>query len=291
MFERATVAAAVGVAESGTSGESGTSPGDGFAAPDLISTNLNSATGNSGLNVGEVFPQTGGGAYVLASAAGGVSGSRCLHIFAPPGSSDLFYPVGIGWTRRNAVYVRTKFRIPSGNAPNGNFKGLRFHDTGGPGNNGEFYGGDPSWAFDWDGDQSLLSLGLYYGNQPAEEASYGVINYGDNLDDDVFHALEIFYDRNVAGGFVEVSFWFDGVPIVQPTGPCFASFYSPTFEHPFSSWIGGSAGVSPSRIRCARSGTGGTFLEDFTVMETVSSGEGEVFWDDLAASTQRIGPT
>lgn len=264
----------------------------GFNPPDLWSTDINSTLNNSGFNVGEVFPQTGGGAYVLASATGGTGGSRCLQIFVPGSSGSLFYPVGGGWTRRNDVYVRWKFRIPPGMAPAGNFKGIRFHDPTGPGNNGELFSSF-DWAFDWDGDQSLLALGLYLGSQPSEEATYGIIPYAENLDDDQQHSIEMHYDRNVAGSLVRVRFWFDGTPIVQPAGPCFAGFYSPTFEHPFASYVDGGPG-EPSYIEVARSVVGGTFLEDCTCMETVSSSgpdDAEIFWDDPAASTERIGPT
>lgn len=82
------------------------------------------------------------------------------------------------------------------------------------------------------------------------------------------------------------------MPVVQPAGPCFSSFYGPSFQHPFASWIGGVAGVSPSRIRVARSATGGTLLDDVTFQETISQNPERVAtyqWDHVAASSQRIG--
>lgn len=292
MFERATITATVGGSDGWTAGEAATSPstGSGFAAPDLISTDINSSADNSGFNIG-TFPS---GIYTAVND--GVGNSRCMRVTIPVtlDGGSISEAIGLDFGEdRTSVYAIAAFRIQSDEYPTGdaNIKGLRFHSTG-IGNNGEFYGGGFFWAFDWDGDQADLQLGISFAAQPSDQTSYGVVPYLENAADGQIHWIEMFYDRSVAGGFVEVSFWVDDVPVVQPEGPCFSSFYGPSFEHPFSSWIGGEAGVTPSRIRVTRSAQGGTTLRDFTLTETISQNperQAIYQWDSPAASTQRIG--
>ena len=275
------------VTPAGVLGNSYTPPGGGFAPPDLISTTLNDPANNSGFNVGGTFPS---GIYTAPND--GVGGSRCMRVTIPitQDGGSVSAAHGLAWGDRTSVYTRAATRIRPGLFPVGNIKGQRYHSTS-AGNNGELYS-NFAWAFDWDGDQALLDLGIYFGSQPSAQANYGVLPYLENLADGQIHWIEVFYDRNVAGGFVEVSFWVNGVPIVQPAGPCFSEFYGPSFAHPFASWVGGQVGVSPSRIRVTRSAQGGNTIGDCTWTETISQSEtlSEVQWDELAASTQRIGP-
>lgn len=292
MFERATITATVGGSDGWTAGEAATSPstGSGFAPPDLVWTDLNSSAANSGFTVGGNIPS---GIYTAPND--GYGNTRCMRVTIPVtlDGGSISEAHGLSWTERTSVHVCSMVRIHPNEYPTGDFniKGIRFHNAL-IGNCSELYG-NFTWAHDWDGDQANLDLGMYLGVQPSAQATYGVVPYLENLADGAEHWLEIFYDRNVAGGFVEVSFWADGTPIVQPVGPCFSSFYGPSFQHPFSNWIGGSAGVTPSRIRTARSATAGTLLGDCTWNETISQNPDRIViyqWDHMAASSARIGP-
>lgn len=191
MIERSSVNAAVAVAEAGTAGENATAPGGGggFAPPDLLSTDINSSAGNSGFNVGSPFPES-----IYTAVNDGFGGSRCMRVTIPVtldgGSISRTY--GLGWSPRTSVHFIWMYRIRANEYPTGdaNIKGARCHNST-AGNNGEFYGGVPGWAFDWDGDQALLDVGVYWGAQPSDNATYGVVAYLANLADGQEHWIEV----------------------------------------------------------------------------------------------------
>ena len=260
-----------------------TAPG-GFTPPDLVNLNFNNAADDFRIeNGGATFP----GAYHTADATGGRNGSRAIRIQISPQFDNGFEPVGPAWPNRGRVFVRWYFRMQG--QPGGNVKGFRFHSD--YSNNGEFYGGSPCWAFDfepsgWQG--ACFSTGVYYGAAPSNDLGFGIQPTCPNVADGNWHWLEVDYDRN-AGSNVEVRIWCDGQAVVLPVGAAWFGAWNQTV--PGVQWIGGDRATNtPTTWRTPRIDR--NFLTGVYIWPTISqaSGTATVWVDDVAASSQRIGP-
>lgn len=269
------IATASGFAD--TSSVTLTVPGQ-FAPPDLVNLSFNNAADDNQIeNGGASFP----GAYHTADATGGRNGSRAIRVVVSSQFNNGFEPVGPIWPNRGRVFVRWYFRMQG--TPGGNVKGFRFHAD--YSNLGEVYGGDPCWSFDWEPAGwagSCFYAGMDYG--PSSDPN----NTCSNLADGNWHWIEVDYDRN-AGPNVEVRLWCDGQAVVMlPNGG------SPSyFGQPLTAvlWVGGSRATNtPTTWRTPRIDR--NFLTGVYIWPTISqaSGTATIWVDDLAASSQRIGP-
>lgn len=258
-------------------------PAGTFAPPDLLSLSFDNPADDRLIeNGGASFP----GAYHTADATGGRGGSRAIRIVISPQYDNGFEPVGPVWPSRGRVFVRWYFRMQG--TPGGNVKGFRFHADFS--NAGEVYGGSPCWSFDWEPSGwagACFSSGMYYGLAPADDRAYGMVPTCENLADGNWHSIEVDYDRN-AGSNVEVRLWCDGKAVVLPDGRSPRYFGQPI---PGVLWVGGNRATNtPTTWRAAR--VDRNFLTGVYMWPTISqaSGTATVWVDDVAASSQRIGP-
>ena len=248
-----------------------------FAPPDLVNLSFNNAADDNLIeNGGATFP----GAYHTADATGGRNGSRAIRVVVSPQFDNGFEPVGPVWPNRGRVFVRWYFRMQG--TPGGNVKGFRFHAD--YSNLGELYGGSPCWSFDWEPAGwagSCFYAGMSYGPSSDPNSTCS------NLADGNWHWFEIDYDRN-AGAFVEVRLWCDGNAIVMPDGGS-PSYFGQVLTSVL--WVGGSrASNTPTTWRTPRIDR--NFLTGVYIWPTISqaSGTATIWVDDVAASSQRIGP-
>jgi hypothetical protein len=256
-----------------------------FAPPDLVNLTFNDA-GEDRLieNGGASFP----GAYHTADATGGRNGSRAIRVVISPQYDNGFEPIGPVWPNRGRVFVRWYFRTQG--TPQGNVKGFRFHSD--YSNQGEVYGGgSPCWGWDWEPSGwsgACFSSGMYYGTAPANDRGAGIIPTCENLTDGNWHSIEVDYDRN-AGSNVELRLWCDGRAVVLPAGPGWFGAWNQSI--PGLQWVGGDRATNtPTTWRTAR--VDRNYLTGVYIWPTISqaSGTATVWVDDLAASSQRIGP-
>ncbi len=275
------IATASGFAD--TSSVTLTAPGQ-FAPPDLVDLSFNSAADDTEIeNGGASFP----GQWHTADATGGRNGSRAIRITVSPQFDNGFEPIGPVWPNRGRVFVRWYFRTQG--TPGGNVKGFRFHSNFS--NNGELYGGSPCWAFDFEPanfNGACFSSGIYYGGAPTNDLTFGIVPTCTNLADGNWHWIEVDYDRN-AGSNVEVRLWCDGKAVVLPIGAGWFGAWNQTV--PGLQWVGGNLLTNtPTTWRVARSAE--NYLSGVYMWPNISqaSGTATVWVDDLAVSTQRIGP-
>lgn len=260
------IASASGFAD--TSSITLTTPGT-FAPPDIHSVTFDQAGDDAKFTVlGVSFPAI----WHVADANGGRNGSRAMRVNLSLG--PLFEPVGVSWTPRSRVFYRWYFRMQG--TPGGNVKGIIVRSPNGE-KVGDFYGGDPCWSFDREGEAICFDIGLSY---TQATANCGALANGQ------WHSIEVDYNRN-AGSNVEARIWCDGNAVVLPPGPAKWG----CCDYPAVQFVGGDRATNtPSTIRTARQGQN-TFGE-LTFWETISQGvSGVSIWiDDIAVSTQRIGP-
>ncbi len=257
-----------------------------YAPPDLVNLSFETSADLELLKGGGAdFP----GAYHTLDATGGRNGSRAIRIAIDQRYSNNFEPVGPVWPQRGRVFLRWYFRTDK--VPRGNVKGFRFHAN--HSNLGEVYGGLPCWSFDWepeDGIGACFDAGMYYGPAPANEKATGRVTC-EHLADGAWHWIEVDYDRN-AGPNAEVRLWCDGKAVVFPAGAM--PRYGPD-TYTTVQWIGGSReSNTPTtwRVRRGSMPEARNYTSGVYIWPTISqaSGTATVWVDDVAASSQRIGP-
>jgi hypothetical protein len=213
-------------------------------------------------------------------ATGGRNGSAAMRVDV---ANTNYEPLGPQWAARGRVFVRYWFRTSSGfltaSPSQHNVKGPRFHYNGG--NLGVLKAEKLSWGFDEEAGGAQAATSMAWGLVPQDDRNAGLVPTCENLADGAWHSIEIDYDRN-AGTNVEVRMWCDGRAMVLPPGP--APFVTGI------TYVGGDRATNtPSTIRAPR--TGPAASTDVTIFETVSQGFAGTIWiDDLAVSSQRIGP-
>lgn len=250
-------------------------PSGPFAAPDLVNLNFNNPADDSRIKNGGADLV----AYQTWDATGGRNGSRALRVTVSSQYNNGFGPIGPIWPNRGRVFVRLYFRMQG--TPSGNVKGYRFHADFS--NLGEVYGGSPCWSFDWEPANwagACVYAGMSYGPSSDPNSTCS------NLADGNWHWYEIDYDRN-AGANVEVRFWCDGQAVVMPDGLS-ARYFGQDIP---AVWHGGSRTTNtPSTLRAAR--VDRNYLTGIYLWPTISqaSGTATIWVDDVAASSQRIGP-
>lgn len=245
-----------------------------FAPPDLVNLTFNNPADDGKIKNGGADLV----AYQTWDATGGRNGSRALKVTVSSQYNNGFGPIGPIWPNRGRVFVRLYFRMQG--TPSGNVKGYRFHADFS--NLGEVYGGSPCWSFDWEPTGwagACVYAGMDYGAASGNSTC-------SNLADGAWHWYEIDYDRN-AGANVEVRLWCDGKAVVMPDG-LRARYQGQDIP---ATWIGGSrVANTPSTLRAVR--VNRDFITGFYLWPTISqaSGTATIWVDDVAASSQRIGP-
>jgi hypothetical protein len=247
--------------------------GGSFLPPDIEVVSFDAAGDNAKVSdLGAPFP---GNWHTLAST-GGRNGSAAMQVRISGGS--LFEPIGIAFGSRTRVFLR--YYVRAQGTPAGNVKGIRFHNSAN-GNVGGLWAEGPFWGFDQEGEAVQVSSGISWGGSCS-----GVPCTGANLADGQWHSIEMDYDRN-AGSYVEARLWVDGRPVILPNGP--SSWGGSAWAS--IQYVGGNASQGvPTTIRATRSGA--NTISDVSFFETIStaSGSATVWIDDIAVSSQRIGP-
>lgn len=296
MQETFTLTATLAVAETGTAGESATSPGEGgggatFAAPDLWAVNIDGSDDGEWGN--QVFPSTqpAPNGYITANANQGRGGSRCWQAVIANENDDGFYPTGPEWPNRARVFMRWYFRTAvDGVYPSGNVKGWRFQTDGS--NCGELYSNlhialdfEPTGLFG-----ATWYTGIYWDVADAGEVAAGVDVTAQFLADAVWHLLEMEYDRDV-GPDINMRFWVDRIAVIQPAGNAPGPFDGGSAVQ----WSGGERRTNtPSTFRCERSADPGSVTETdscYPFLTISQSGaDATLYMDDGAVSSEEIGP-
>lgn len=268
-------------------------PGGGIVAPRRAPPNL----GSNSFLVGTesfwddssvTFPTN----YQTAHPTAGRGGGRCMRVILTNGVfNGAFLAHNFG--RRNRIRARWYELCLPGQQPAGNVKGpCRFHDTIGPGNNGEFYS-NREWEYAWEGQAVTWHLGLTWGAFHAAFKAYIGASFHptiQNLADGVSHCYEVDYDRNVAGGFADARIKVDEIPLILPPVNAYSDLFPGTL--PEITYVGGDQRtLTPSAIRAVRSPQGGTFIDDLGPYETTSDPTKDAVIDleDYAFSTEEIG--
>ncbi len=260
-----------------------------FLTPDLIDWDFGTGT-FSDPGIGN-FP--GGTPRHTGSDSLGVGGSPALVSTYGPGRTD-YSPAWATYTATNKVFVRIRFNLKDGDMGN-TTSNVKFCPRFSNPNKGHFYiSGAQNLGFGFEPEASTVAfaLGLFLNGAPAWFISNvgSAYVYAENFaGDDIFHSLEIEYDRNAAGTKVEARFWFDGVPIVMPAGNAWAN---DGYEWSSGQWSGGTVDVTPSTLSATR--TGSTSTNNIGLHEEHSGGmpgdDRRLVMDDVAVSTTRIGP-
>ena len=270
----------------------------GFAAPDLLVENFGATTFVPGATLFGGGTFVGPYSHIRGSDTGGMNGKPALETYWTASSPPIgdFNAVTVRYaTQSGGYYIRLRFRMTAD-----------MHRTGGSavkfwrtllnlGSHGASLFLDEAGTLGInpgeDVSQNLTyACGLFQAGAPSFFAPAGGITYSSNISDGLWHELEIFTDRNAAGNRAEVKAWWDGTPIIQPAGLAQAHFGG-TWT---GNWEGGDAGTdTPSTLYESRSNTLNTnemYMND-TFSNNPASPAGSLFWDQVAVSTQRIGPS
>jgi hypothetical protein len=242
-------------------------PAGSFNPPDIATVTFQGGDYSqlNGAGASQPFP----GQWHLLDATGGRNGSAAMRV--PVSGGSLYEPYGVSFSGRGNVYVRWYQRMSG--ASGGNIKLVRFHAPGG-GNAGYVTGEGPEWGFDDGSNPANISTGLSWGGSCA-----GVSCTCPNLANGAWHSIEIQYDK--ANG--RARFWCDGQRVLLPPGPV---------DWSGSPWAGlqyvTATDGGPTWISGSNSGQ----LGSVTWYETISqsSGGATAYIDDIAVSSQRIGP-